>query len=132
MTKFVKFNDKHIGSVNTKTVMKTLPETVTEDTLKQVDEWRSATLAKIADETIDYARKTFEGKEERPAISVNDFSLGGDCMNNIFIDSNAKTVIETTYRHSDIMKAVIERSETLYNEFNAEVQDSEEVVSQAF
>jgi len=125
-SKFVKFNDKHVGSVNIKTVMKSLPETVTENTLKQVDEWRSSTLAKIADESIDYARKTFNVSKERPTITVNDFSLGGECVNNIVIDSSAKTIIETTYKHNELMKAVIERSETLYNEFNMEVPDSEE------
>ncbi len=132
MSKLVKFNDKHLGKVSEKTILKTLPEILTEDTLKACDNWRSETLAKIANEAIDYADKHLETTDEKIVISVDEFSLGGSCIGNVFIDSNAKTIIETNYNHSEVMKAVLIHSETLYNKFNKDVPDKEENVSEEF
>lgn len=94
--------------------------------LKEYDTVRELYLADVTTETLDYAENNGVGNGTGSGITVSDISLGGNVTASIYIDPSFATLVSVTTNYTEIMEPVLERSKTLWAQFNVtgEPEDS--------
>jgi Rad3-related DNA helicase len=119
MTQLVTFKENGFGSANDslfeeRVVNAGLDYTV----LKQIDTIREQYLADVTTEALDYAENSGVGDGTGTGVTVSDISLGGHVSAHVHIDSSFATLVSVTTNYTDIMEPVLERSKTLWAQFN--------------
>lgn len=119
--KFVKIHSKtNSGEVTAKAFYKDLPENLTEDSFKAVDDYRERMLSRVMNEVLDYATE----HEITSDFIVSDIPMGGTAVSSVILSPEMKLVAETHYVHGDLMKEVMDRAQTLF--LSSNVVDDEE------